>query len=499
MTTTLLPNTPFTYSMWINGQAAPANSGQTFSRESPAHGVKVGAYPLAGSDDVDAAVTAAPRAFDIGSWPHTPGAERAKVLLRAAELIRANKDEFALIETLESGKPIKQARDEMEWSAALWDYAAALCRHLHGDSYNTLGTQVLGLTIREPIGVVGIITPWNFPLLIISQKLPFALAAGCTCVVKPSELTPGTTLRLGPLLAEPGFPDGVVNILSGYGDPVGMRLSAHPDVDMLSFTGSTEVGKSVVAASRSNLKKVGLELGGKNPQIIFADADLKAALDAAVFGICFNMGECCNSGSRLLIERSIYDDFIQRLIRLLREVKVGDPLDENTQIGAIVNDEQLDKILHYIDDGQRAGASLRIGGHQLKGTTGRFVEPTIFSDVRADMAIAREEIFGPVLSVLPFDHADEAITIANSTAYGLSAAGWTRDLGRGFSCSRGVRAGTVWINTFMEGPAELPFGGYKQSGLGRELGRSAIEEFTDLKTIQVHFGPRTGWWVKPRP
>src|SRR6201997_3749790 len=257
--TTLLPNTHFTYAMWIDGQAVPAKSGQTFSRESPAHSVKIGEYPLAGTDDVDMAVAAARRAFDTGSWPHSSGADRAKVLLRAAELIRASKDELALIETLESGKPIKQARDEMEWSAALWDYAAALCRHLHGDSYNTLGPQVLGLTIREPIGVVGMITPWNFPLLIISQKLPFALAAGCTCVVKPSELTPGTTLRLGPLLAEAGVPDGVVNILSGYGDPVGMRLSAHPDVDMLSFTGSTEVGKSVVAASRSNLKKVGLE------------------------------------------------------------------------------------------------------------------------------------------------------------------------------------------------------------------------------------------------
>src|ERR1700751_3973456 len=225
MTTTLLPNTHFTYSMWIDGQSAPANSGQTFSRESPAHGVKVGEYPLAGADDVDAAVAEARRAFDIGSWPHLPGAERAKVLLRAANIIRASKDEFALIETLESGKPIKQARDEMEWSAALWDYAAALCRHLHGDSYNTLGTQVLGLTIREPIGVVGMITPWNFPLLIISQKLPFALAAGCTCVVKPSEMTSASTLHLGALLAEAGLPEGVCNIVTGYGPDVGAPMT----------------------------------------------------------------------------------------------------------------------------------------------------------------------------------------------------------------------------------------------------------------------------------
>jgi betaine-aldehyde dehydrogenase len=493
-----LPPKPFQYQLWINGKGETSGSGKTFDRRSPAHDAVVGVYPLAGNEETDLAVTAARRAFDEGPWPRRPGAERASCLTKLASLIRTHAEELALIETLESGKPITQARNEMEWAAGIWDYAAASCRNLAGDTYNSLGEQMLGLVVREPIGVVGMITPWNFPLLIISQKLPFALGAGCTCVVKPSELTPGTTLRLGPLLAEAGVPEGVVNIVSGYGDPVGIRLSSHPDVDMMSFTGSTEVGKSVVAASRSNLKKVGLELGGKNPQIIFADADLEAALDAAVFGICFNMGECCNSGSRLLVERSIYNDFVERLVNLIREVRVGDPLDEETQIGAIVNEEQLGKILHYIADGQKSGATLRVGGQQLKGIPGRFVAPTIFSEVRPEMPIAREEIFGPVLSVLPFDHAAEAIAIANSTPYGLSGAVWTRDLDRAFAVSRGIRAGTIWINTFMEGPAELPFGGYKESGLGRELGRSAIEEFTDLKTIQVHFGPRTGWWVKPR-
>jgi betaine-aldehyde dehydrogenase len=492
-----LPAKPFQYQLWINGKQEVSRSGKTFERRSPAHDAVVGVYPLAGREDADLAVAAARQAFDHGEWPKRSGVERASCLGRLASLIRENADELALIETLESGKPIAQARNEMEWAAGIWEYAAATCRNLSGDTYNSLGEQMLGLVIREPIGVVGLITPWNFPLLIISQKLPFALAAGCTCVVKPSELTPGTTLRLGPLLAEAGVPAGVVNILGGFGDPVGVRLSSHPDIDMMSFTGSTEVGKMVVAASGSNLKKVGLELGGKNPQIIFADADLDAALDAAVFGICFNMGECCNSGSRLLVEHPIYDAFLERLISLIQEVPVGDPLDESTKVGAIVNDEQLDKILHYIADGQRSGATLRLGGKQLKRPVGRFVEPTIFSEVSPTMAIAREEIFGPVLSVLPFDRIEEAIEIANSTPYGLSAAVWTRDLDRAFKVSRGVRAGTVWINTFMEGPAELPFGGYKESGLGRELGRSAIEEFTDLKTIQVHFGRRTGWWVKP--
>jgi betaine-aldehyde dehydrogenase len=497
--TTLLPNTHFTYSMWIDGQAAPAQSGQTFSRESPAHGVKVGEYPLAAATDVDTAVAAARSAFDIGSWPHLPGADRANVLLRTAELIRAHKDEFALIETLESGKPIKQARDEMEWSAALWDYAAALCRHLHGDSYNTLGAQVLGLTIREPIGVVGMITPWNFPLLIISQKLPFALAAGCTCVVKPSELTPGTTLRLGALLAEAGLPAGALNIVSGYGEPAGARLSEHPDIDMISFTGSTEIGKAVVGSSKSNLKKVELELGGKNPHIVFADADLEAALDAVVFGVCFNMGECCNSGSRLLVQRSIADGFINRVIETAKKIPVGDPLDEQTKIGAIIDGNQFEKILGYIESGSRDGARLRLGGKALNRENGRFVEATIFDEVRPEMPIAKEEIFGPVLSILTFDTPEEAIRIANDTIYGLSAGVWTRDIDTAFTVSRGIRAGTIWINTFMDGYPELCFGGFNQSGLGRELGRFSIEEFTELKTVQVHLGPRTGWWAKGTP
>ena len=497
--TTLLPNSHFTYSMWIDGQSVPAKSGQTFSRESPAHGIKVGEYPLAGAEDVDAAVAAARRAFDNGSWPHQSGADRAKVLLRTAELIRSNQDELGLIETLESGKPIKQARDEMEWSAALWDYAAALCRNLHGDSYNALGTQVLGLTIREPIGVVAMITPWNFPLLIISQKLPFALAAGCTCVVKPSELTPGTTLRLGALLEAAGLPAGVVNIVSGYGEPAGARLSDHPDINMISFTGSTEIGKAVVGSSRNNLKKVELELGGKNPHIVFADADLEAALDAVVFGVYFNMGECCNSGSRLLVQRSIADDFINRVIETAKNVRVGDPLDEETKIGAIIDGNQFDKIIGYIASGVADGARLRLGGKPLSRQNGRFVEATVFDEVRPEMPIAKEEIFGPVLSILTFETKEEAIRIANDTIYGLSAGVWTRDIDTAFSVSRAIRAGTIWINTFMDGYPELCFGGFNQSGLGRELGRFSIEEFTELKTIQVHLGPRTGWWAKKTP
>jgi betaine-aldehyde dehydrogenase len=324
------------------------------------------------------------------------------------------------------------------------------------------------------------------------------LAAGCTCVIKPSELTSGTTLRLGKLLAEAGIPDGVVNIVSGYGDPVGSRLSEHPEVDMMSFTGSSKVGKAVVGAGRHNLKKVELELGGKNPQIIFADADLEAALDAAVFGICFNMGECCNSGSRILIQRPIAEEFVRRVVELAREVPVGDPLDEKTKVGAIASEPQYEKIMGYIEQGRSAGARLQLGGEPLQILDGRFIATTVFDQVRPEMAIAKEEIFGPVLSILTFDTAEEAIEIANSTNYGLSSGIWTRDFDTAISVSRRIRAGTIWVNTFMDGYAELPFGGYKESGQGRELGRFAIEEFTELKTIQLHLGPRSSWWAKQR-
>lgn len=491
----MIPNTPFQYQLWINGKEVPSGSGNKFDRKSPSHGVVVGEYAKADAADVDAAVKAAREAFDKGPWPWSPGAERMKILLKATELIRQQKEELALIETLESGKPISQARDEVDWTADLWEYAASLCRNIHGDTYNALGESMLGLVVREPIGVVGMITPWNFPLLIVSQKLPFALAVGCTCVVKPSELTSGTTLRLGKILADAGLPNGVVNIVSGFGDPVGARLSSHPDVDMMSFTGSTKVGKAVINAARGNVKKVELELGGKNPQIIFADADLTAAADAAVFGLCFNQGECCNSGSRLIVQRPIVDEFVRRLVELVRKVPIGDPLDEKTKIGAIASQEQFAKIMGYIEDGQKAGAKLQLGGKSLPILNGQFIEPTIFDAVTPDMAIAKEEIFGPVLSVLAFDTAEEAIEMANDTNYGLSASVWTTDFDTALSVSRRIRAGTVWVNTFLEGYPELPFGGFKESGQGREVGRFAIEEFTELKTIQLHIGKKTSWWA----
>jgi len=488
---------PFRGHLLIDGQWVEARLGGRYQTTSPAHTIPVGDYPQADDADVDAAVAAARRAFDEGLWPRMPGVERARVLRRVAEGVRAHLEDLAWLEVMESGKPITQARGEMEATADLWDYAATLAHHVYGDTYNTLGTDKLGFVFREPIGVVGMITPWNFPLLIISQKLPFALAVGCTAVVKPSELTSGTTLKLGALLLEAGLPDGVVNIVTGYGLPVGARMAAHPEVDMLSFTGSTGVGKQIVAASQGNLKKVSLELGGKNPQVVFADADLEAALDAVVFGVYFNMGECCNSGSRLLVQRAVADDFVEQVIARARTVPVGDPLDERTKVGAIINQAQFDKIMAYIDTGRREGAGLRLGGGRRESEQGRFIEPTVFDGVMPAMQIAREEIFGPVLSVVAFDTPEDAVRIANSTMYGLSAGVWTRDVDTAFQVSRRIRAGTVWINCFMDGHAELPFGGYRESGLGRELGRFSIDEFTELKTVQLHLGPRTGWWHRP--
>ena len=357
-----LPTEPQPFEMLIDGRWVTNLSGERFHTESPAHDVTVGVYPLADAVDVDAAVAAARRAFDDGPWPKMPGAERARLLHRTADAVRDHLEDLARLEVLESGKPIAQARGEMETTAELWDYAATLARHVYGDAYNTLGADKLGFVFREPVGVVGMITPWNFPLLIISQKLPFALAVGCTAVVKPSELTPGTTLRLAGLMMDAGLPEGVVNVVTGFGVPVGARLAEHPDVDMLSFTGSTAVGKRIVAAAQGNLKKVSLELGGKNPQIVCADADLEAALDAVVFGVYFNMGECCNSGSRLLVERAIADDFVAQVVERARTVPVGDPLDEATKVGAIINQAQFDKIMAYIDAGQQEGAELRLGG-----------------------------------------------------------------------------------------------------------------------------------------
>jgi betaine-aldehyde dehydrogenase len=493
-----LAMTPRSYELLIDGRWTKARSGETVERTSPAHGVTVSTYSRASEHEADLAISAARAAFDRGPWPRMTASERSKVLLDVAALIERDAELLAMLDTLECGKPIAQARGEIAGAADIWRYAAALARDLHGESFSTIGPHKLGVVVRDPIGVVSIITPWNFPFLIVSQKLPFALAAGCTAVVKPSELTSASTLHLGKLLLEAGLPPGVANILSGRGADVGAAMTSDPRVDMISFTGSTRVGKSAMATAAQTLKKVSMELGGKNPQLVFADADLEAALDAAVFGAYFNAGECCNAGSRLIIQRPIAERFVADLQRKVRDVKVGDPLDENVRVGAIVTPDHLAKIEGFVAEAREAGAEVKAGGTRLEHESGQFMAPTIVDGVKPQMTIAREEVFGPVLSILTFDTADEAVAIANGTDYGLSAGVWSRDFDTCLNVGRGIHAGTVWMNTFMDGASELPFGGYKQSGLGRELGRRAVDDYTEEKTLHFHSGPRTAWWV-PRP
>ncbi|GAA6209108.1 aldehyde dehydrogenase family protein [Cognatishimia sp. WU-CL00825] len=481
----------------IDGAWVDSADGAVFERRSPAHGTLVSRIAKGGASDAEAAILAARRAFDAGDWAQMSGKDRAALLLKTADLIDENRARIARLEVLESGKPISQAEAEIEGAADLWRFAASLARTLHGDSHNSLGKDMLAMVLKEPIGVVSLITPWNFPFLIVSQKLPFALAAGCTCVVKPSELTPSTTGILGELLMQAGLPAGVVNIVQGFGDPVGSILTSHPAVDMVSFTGSTQVGKAIEKAAADTLKKVASELGGKNPQVLFADADIDSAVDAIVFGIYFNAGECCNSGSRIIVHEDIAQEVTRRVVALSRKVPFGDPLHPDTKVGAIIHQGHQDKINSYVQEAVAAGAKVEIGGApiQVDGLEGAFFAPTVVSSLTADMPIAREEVFGPVLAVLTFRTMDEAIALANGANYGLSAGVWSENIHTCLEFSRRVQAGTVWTNTWMDGFSELPFGGVKESGQGRELGRYGLEEFMELKTVQMRIGRSRTHWI----
>jgi acyl-CoA reductase-like NAD-dependent aldehyde dehydrogenase len=482
----LLPATPRAFSALIDGEFIRATDREPIRRDSPAHGIQVSVYPRATPDDVNMAVAAARRSFDDGVWRNLSGADRAQVILRVARSIEANRDELALIESIEVGKPITAAYREIGGAIALWDYAATLCRHQYGDAYDQLGNGALGLVFREPVGVVTMITPWNYPLLIVSQKLPFALATGCSVLIKPSELSSGTTLRLAELLVDAGIPAGVVNILAGEGKDVGASLCESEAVDMVSFTGSSPVGRMIGERAGRALKRVSLELGGKGAQVVFADADLKLAAEKVVMGITRNAGQACVSGSRLIVERSIKDDFTNEVVRQLEEVKIGDPLDASTQMGPLASQAQFDKVNRYVSSGQSCGARARVcQGNAEAWRNGHFVAPVVFDEVNSSMAIAREEIFGPVLSVFEFDTVAEAVALANSTEYGLNAGLWTRDFDKALAVSRLLRAGTVEVNTYMSGAPELPLTGHKQSGVGHEKGRYAIDEFTHLKTVQL--------------
>lgn len=487
-----LPEAPREFGFWLDGVWEAGRD--FFDRSSPGHGTPVTRIPKCTVADLNAAVSAARRAFEDRGWAGLPGAERAGVLLRTAEILRRRRDEIAYWEVLENGKPIAQARGEIDHAIACFEVGAGAARMLHGDSFNSLGDNLFGMVLREPVGVVGLITPWNFPFLILCERVPFILASGCTMVVKPSEVTSATTLLLGEILAEAGLPKGVYNVVTGSGRTIGQALTEHPDVDMLSFTGSTGVGRSVVhAAADSNFKKLGLELGGKNPIMVFADADLEDAADAAAFGISFNTGQCCVSSSRLIVDRRVAREFEELLAAKMNKIVVGDPLHETTQVGAITTDAQNQTILSYIEKGKGEGARVVTGGSALDLGRGSYIAPTLFTGVKREMSIARDEIFGPVLSSFQFETVEEAIQLANDTVYGLAASVWSKNIDTALTVSRRVRAGRFWVNCIMAGGPEMPLGGFKQSGWGREAGIYGVEEYTQVKSVHVEIGKRNHW------
>ncbi|HEV7250878.1 MAG TPA: aldehyde dehydrogenase family protein [Shinella sp.] len=486
------PTAARTFGFFVDGDWK--DGAEHFERASPGHGTPVTRTVRCTVDDLNGAVAAARRAFEDRRWSGLSGAARGSVLLRVAEGLRRRRDEIAYWEALENGKPISQARGEIDHCIACFEVGAGAARLLHGDSFNSLGDDLFGMVLREPIGVVGLITPWNFPFLILCERVPFILASGCTMVVKPSEVTAATTLLLAEVLAEAGLPAGVYNVVTGSGRTIGQALSEHADVDMLSFTGSTAVGRSCVhAAADSNFKKLGLELGGKNPIVVFADSNLEDAADGAAFGISFNTGQCCVSSSRLIVERSVAAEFEKLLVEKMAKIRVGDPLDEATQVGAITTEAQNATILDYIAKGKAAGATLLAGGGPVDLGRGQYIAPTLFSGVSRDMAIARDEIFGPVLCSMHFDTVEEAIQLANDTVYGLAASVWTKDIDKALTVSRRVRAGRFWVNTIMAGGPEMPLGGFKQSGWGREAGVYGVEEYTQVKSVHIEIGKRTHW------
>lgn len=488
-----LPKSVREFGFYIGGEWRVPGDRARSVRHSPGYGVPVTQITLCDAADLDAAVDAARVAFQSRKWSGASGAERATVMLAIARGIRERLDELAYWETLETGKAISQARAEMEGAADHYEYGAGVARTLHGDSFNNLGDDMFGVVTREPVGVVGVITPWNFPFIVLAERLPYILAAGNSVVIKPSELTSATTLILAEIVAASGLPDGVYNVVTGLGESVGQAMAEHPGIDMISFTGSSRVGEKVMVASARNFKKVALELGGKNPQIVFADADLEDAADGVVFGLCFNAGQCCVSGSRLIVEESIAERFEAMLVEKFSRVRTGECLDPATQFGAIVSEAHQQKILGYIQSGQEEGARLACGGGTLSIGDGRYVAPTLLADVKNSMQVARDEIFGPVLSMITFRGFDEALQLANDSPYGLAASVWTKDIDKGIRAMRGVQAGRTWVNTTIAGGPEQAIGGFKQSGLGRETGVLGVEEYTEVKSVHIALGKRKHW------
>jgi acyl-CoA reductase-like NAD-dependent aldehyde dehydrogenase len=472
--------------MLIDGKWVDAASGKTFATINPADGSELARVAEGDAVDVDRAAKAARRVFDEGKWSHMPPAQREKILLKVADLIEAHATELAQLETLDNGKSLFETKNvDIPQAVATFRYYAGWVNKLTGET-SPSDPMYFHFTLREPVGVCGQIIPWNFPLLMAAWKLGPALACGNTVVLKPAEQTPLTCLRLGELLQEAGVPDGVVNIVPGYGETAGAAIVRHPMIDKVAFTGSTEVGKIIQRESADTLKRVSLELGGKSPNIVFADADIEEAVKGALMGVFFNQGEVCCAGTRLFVQEKLHDEFANALARAAGTMKQGPGLAPDTQVGPLVSQEQLERVTGYLDIGKKEGAKPLIGGERNTSAgleKGYFVKPTVFTGVKNDMRIAQEEIFGPVVSVLPFSDESDAVFQGNNTFYGLAAGVWTKDVSKAHRVARALRAGTVWVNCYNVFDVVAPFGGYKQSGYGRELSKHSLDLYTQVKSV----------------
>jgi aldehyde dehydrogenase (NAD+) len=476
------------YKMLIGGEWVDASSGEIFESVNPYTGRVWATAPEAGDEDVDRAVRAAREAFDEGPWGKLTGTERARLIRRLADLLAENADDIAVVESTDNGKLLREMGGQLNALPEWYYYFAGAADKIQGETIPSDKPNYFVYTRREPMGVVGAIIPWNSPLLLLTFKLAPALAAGCTFVAKTAEQTPASTLEFAKLFEEAGFPPGVFNVVTGYGPTTGGALVRHPGVDKVAFTGSTETGKQVMKDAADHLAKVSLELGGKSPNIVFEDADIEAVANGVVSGIFAATGQTCIAGSRLFVQEDLHDKLIERLIEKANSIKLGDPLDEETEMGPIAFKEQLEKVQGYIDTGQEEGAKLACGGKPPGNPElqdGFFIEPTILTNVDNEMRVARDEIFGPVLSVIPAKYEEEIIRQANDTPYGLAAGVWTKDLQRAHRVAHALKAGTVWVNSYRTLSFNAPFGGYKESGIGRENGLESLKEYTQLKTVWI--------------